>query len=164
MLRRVWTPFAALLGAAGVAALLFPAGALAQEEWLELLRSDIKTQKVELLTAAMKFTPQEADIFWPIYRQYEVELSKNGDARIALIKDYAANYETMTDVKAKELTEQMFKVEDERTKLRKDYFKKVEKALNATEAARFIQVERQIGLLLDTQIAAEMPLVAKRGK
>src|SRR5512145_2274022 len=120
------------------------APSFAQDDVLELLRSDLKTQKTALLTAAMAFTEQEGAIFWPIYREYELELAKIGDARIANIKDYATNYATMTDVKAKELTDNAFKLEEERLKLQKTYYKKVEKALSATSAARFMQVERQI--------------------
>ena len=146
---------------AAVLALSLPGMASAQEEWLELLRSDLKAEKVALLTEAMQFTSEESDIFWPIYREYDLELSKIGDARIALIKDYAASYDAMTDEKAKELADRSFKLEEETLKLRKNYYKKVAKALNSSEAARFMQVERQIGLLVDLQIASELPLVRK---
>ncbi len=128
---------------------------------MELLRSDLKAEKTALLTEAMGFTQQEGAIFWPIYREYELELAKIGDARIANIKDYATNYANMTDVKAKQLVDTAFKLEEDRLKLQKSYYKKVEKALSATSAARFIQVERQIGLLIDMQIASEMPLIRK---
>lgn len=137
------------------------APSFAQDDVLELLRSDLKTQKTALLTAAMGFTEQEGTIFWPIYREYELELAKIGDARIANIKNFATNYDSMTDVKAKELVDAAFKLEEDRLKLQKTYYKKVEKALSATSAARFIQVERQIGLLIDMQIAAEVPLIKK---
>lgn len=144
-----------------ILALSMPGRASAQDEWLELLRSDIKSEKVALLTAAMQFTQEEAEVFWPIYREYDLELSKLGDARIALIKEYAANYDNLTNEKAKEIAERSMNLEEQRLKLRRSYYKKVEKALNSVEAARFMQVERQIGLLIDLQIASEMPLVKK---
>ena len=151
----------AVFSAVALAALL-QGSALAQgEDLLELLRSDLKTEKVALLTEAMEFSSQQAEVFWPIYREYDLELSKLGDSRIALIKDYAANYESMTDAKAKELVQKTFKLEGEVLKLQEKYYQKVEKALSSTEAARFIQVERQIRLLLDVQIAAQIPLVKK---
>ncbi len=137
------------------------APSFAQDDYLELLRSDLKAEKTALLTAAMGFTEQEGTIFWPIYREYDLELAKIGDARIANIKAYAANYDNMTDVKAKELVDNAFKLEEDRLKLQKTYYKKVEKAMTSTQAGRFIQVERQIGLLIDLQIASEMPLIKK---
>ena len=53
----------------------------------------------------------------------------------------------------------MFALEKRRTKLKKKYFKKFEKALSAITAAKFIQVENQINLLIDLQIASDLPLI-----
>ena len=57
---------------------------------IELLRSDIRTQKVALITDRMQFTNQEADAFWPMYRKYEVELAAINDRKISLLKDMSA--------------------------------------------------------------------------
>ena len=131
----------------------------AQEAYIELLRSDVKTKKVAIITEVMQFTNEEANAFWPVYREYEVELSKMGDARIALIRDYARNYDTMTDEKAKELIQRALKLEERRTKLKKRYFKKFDKALSSKTVAKFFQLENQINLLIDLQIASELPLI-----
>lgn len=158
MIRR---SFAVAALALVLATAALPSPAAAQEEWIELLRTDFKTQKVAILTEAMEFTPQQAEIFWPIYREYDLALSKIGDARVALIKDYAASYEQMTEPKAKELAERSFKIEEDTAKLRRDYYKKIEKAINSSTAARFVMVERQIGMLVDLQIASDLPLISK---
>lgn len=131
----------------------------AQEAYIELLRSDVKTQKVAIITEAMQFTNEEGNAFWPIYREYEVDFAKIGDARIVLIKDYAQNYETMTDEKAKELVQRGLKLEERRTKLKKKYFRKFDKVLSSKTVAKFFQLENQINLLIDLQIASELPLI-----
>jgi hypothetical protein len=131
----------------------------AQEAYIELLRSDVKTKKVAIITEVMQFDDEQAKAFWPVYREYEVELSKMGDARIALIRDYAQNYETMTDEKAQELIQRALKLEERRTKLKKRYFKKFDKALSSKTVAKFFQLENQINLLIDLQIASELPLI-----
>jgi len=129
------------------------------EAYIELLKSDLRTQKVAVLTEAMRFTDEGSTVFWPIHREYELELSKIIDDRIELIKDYAQNYDNLTNEKAKELARKVFALEKRRTKLKKKYFKKFEKALSAIIAAKFIQVESQINLLVDLQIASELPLI-----
>ncbi len=129
------------------------------EAYIELLKSDLRTQKVAVLTEAMKFTDEGSTAFWPIHREYELELSKIIDDRIELIKDYAQNYDNLTNEKAKELARTVFDLEKRRTKLKKKYFKKFEKALSAVVAAKFVQVENQINLLIDLQIASELPLI-----
>jgi predicted GH43/DUF377 family glycosyl hydrolase len=131
----------------------------AQDAYIELLRSDVKTKKVAIITEVMQFTDEEARTFWPVYREYEVEFAKIGDARIALIKDYAQNYETMTDEKAKELVQKALKLEGRRTKLKRKYFRKFDRVLSSKKVAKFFQLENQINLLIDLQIASELPLI-----
>ena len=71
--------------------------------YVELLRSDLRAQKVAIITEVMQFTEAEDAKFWPVYREYETELAKINDDRIALIKEYAASYETLTDATADRL-------------------------------------------------------------
>src|SRR5574341_203851 len=75
------------------------------DSYIELMRSEVKTDKKTIITEAMECTEAEAAVFWPVYRNYEFELDKQADARLALIKDYAENFDTMTEAKAKELIE-----------------------------------------------------------
>ena len=46
-----------------------------------------------------------------------------------------------------------------RVKLMRNYYKKFSKALSPKMAAKFLQVENQIWMLMDVQIASELPLV-----
>ena len=129
------------------------------DAYIELLKSDMRTQKVAVITEAMQFTDKESSAFWPVYKKYEFELSEIIDDRIELIKNYVQNYDNLTDEKARQLAKKVFALEKRRTKLKKKYFKRFEKALSSTIAAKFIQVEKQINLLIDLQIASELPLI-----
>jgi hypothetical protein len=130
-----------------------------QEGYVELLRSDVKAKKVAIITEVMQFSDEEAKAFWPVYREYELDLAKLGDARLALIKDYAENYESLTDEKAKDLVNEVFKLEGKRTKLKRKYFKKMDRVLSAKTVAKFFQLENQILLLIDLQIASNLPMI-----
>ena len=136
----------------------------AQEEYMELLRSDVKTQRVAIVTEVMQLKGNVADKFWAVYRDYEYASSKIGDERLALIKDYAAAYETMSDEKASELMGRAFDIDQQRLKLEQQYYGEFEKAVGATTAAKFMQVDNQIGLLIDLQISQSLPLVEKAMK
>ncbi len=158
MFKKLFTVTGALAIMAGI---LAPSAALAQNEmqYMELLRSDIKTQKVAILTEALQLTEEQSAAFWPLYREYDLELSKLGDRRIAQLRSYADNFAALTDEKAKQMADDYFKLEEDRLKLKKNYFKKMEKELGANTAARFTQIENQIELLIDVQLASEMPLI-----
>ncbi len=131
----------------------------APDKYLELMRTDLKAKKVEILTEALALSPQQAETFWPIYRQYDVELAKLSDQRIALIKDYAQAYRSMTDATADSLASRAFDLEARRLALLRQYHKKVGKAVSPIIAARFAQVEATINTLVDLQIRSELPLI-----
>ncbi len=129
------------------------------ESVAEIMRSDVRTQKVAILTATMELTSDEASAFWPTYREYEVALSAVWDQRLGVIKDYAANYETMTDEVARGLMERAFAVDEAQLAVEKEYFEKIAEVLPVTKAARFAQVERRLNHMIELQIASELPLV-----
>jgi len=133
----------------------------AQEANLELVRADLKAQKVALVTLNMGLTDAQSQIFWPIYRKYDAELRTLNDQAIALIKDYAANYEKMTDAKAGELMKGTLSLMDKRLKLLVKVCDDFAKALDPVVAAKFMQCERQITAALDLQIGSQMPLIMK---
>ena len=138
-------------------------GSFAQDiqSYIELLKSDVKTGKKEIITDAMEFTDKESEAFWPIYNEFEYELEKLANKRLENIKDFAANIENLDDKKADELINNSFKFLDERLSLNKKYYKKFAKALTPTVAAKYMQVEYDIQLILDIVISANLPLIEK---
>jgi hypothetical protein len=127
--------------------------------YADLLRSDVRAQKSAILTELMEFSDSEEAKFWPVYREYETALAKINDDRLALIKEYAANYATLTDAVADRLARGALDVEARRQDLKRRYYERFASVLSPKTAARFLQVENQILLLLDLQIAASLPLV-----
>ena len=129
------------------------------EAYMELLRSDVRTAKVEILTDALALSATQGEAFWPIYREYGTELAKLGDRRIAMIKAFAETYGSTTDEQATLFAKDWFALQSGRLKLRKKYFDRVSKAVSPLVAAQFMQVENVAGMLIDIQIAAELPLM-----
>ena len=129
------------------------------DAYIALLRTDLEKRKVHVLSQVMMFTPQEATKFWPVYEAYSKELAQLGDEKLDTIQDYAAHYESLTDPKTDELANRVLDLEGKRTTLKRKYYTKIKEALDTKTAARFLQVENQILLLLDLQIAANLPIV-----
>jgi hypothetical protein len=127
--------------------------------YVELLRADVRGQKVAILTEMMDFTEEEDAKFWPIYREYDVDLSKINDDRVTLIEEYAKNYEQMTDAVADRIARGALDLEGRRHALKQKYYDRLEQALSAKTAARFLQVEGQLLMILDLQISAALPVV-----
>ena len=133
------------------------------DSYIELLKSDVKTDKRAIITEVMAFTEQQAEAFWPIYREFEFELDKLSDARIANIKEFAANYENLTNEKADKLINVSFDFLGDRLNLNEKYYNKFAEALSPIVAAKYMQLENQIQLILDISIVANLPLATKPG-
>jgi hypothetical protein len=127
--------------------------------FVELARSDIKIQKALIIAENLPMTDDEAVEFWPVQRDYETELSKLNDQKLALIVRYANSYQTMSDSEATELAKNSFDLEAKKTDLKRKYFKKFSKVMPATKAARFFQIENQLNMVVDLRVAASLPLI-----
>ena len=127
--------------------------------FIELARSDLKTQKAFILAQNMPLTEEEGAEFWPLQREYETELTKLADERLEIIEDYAARYDTMTDAEASRLARKTFDLEKKKTELKSKYFKRFSKVMPAKKAARFFQIENQLNTAIDLRVAASLPLI-----
>ncbi|MEJ2049547.1 MAG: hypothetical protein P8Y60_06855 [Calditrichota bacterium] len=65
--------------------LMVLAGSLySQQDLVEILRADLKAEKVSIITETMDFTEQESTAFWPIFQEYDLELNKLNDQLLIL--------------------------------------------------------------------------------
>jgi hypothetical protein len=126
---------------------------------IELLRSDVRADKTKIMAAVMQLDDKDAAVFWPIYREYESELAKLYDEKVAGILDYADHYLQMTDAKADDLATRALQWESQRTDLKKKYYERFKKALCPIIATRFLQVENQLLMLVDLQVASSLPII-----
>jgi hypothetical protein len=134
------------------------------DSYIEILKSEVKTDKKAIITETMQFTEQQSAAFWPIYNEFEYELEKLSNKRIANIKDFAANFDSLTDQKADELISKSFDFLEDRMSLNKNYYSKFAEVLTPIVAAKYMQLENQIQLILDLSIAENLPLAKKPGE
>jgi hypothetical protein len=150
-----------------LAASLAATGAVAQttanqagiDSDITLLRSDIQAGKTEVVTTGMQLTDAQGKLFWPLYREYANKQQILGDQRVAIIKDYANAYDSMDDPTADGLVKRQLKYEQDRIKLRAEYYPKFKKAVGAKQAAKFLQIDNRLSMLVDLQLASSIPVV-----
>jgi hypothetical protein len=128
------------------------------DAYIKLLRKDVRSQKSAVMSQVMQLDADEAAKFWPIYRDYDAELSKVNDLRVANIKEYASSYNQLTDAKADELIQSAMAYQKQRMDLLSKYYERMKQEMGAITAARFVQVEYQLLLVIDLQIASELPI------
>lgn len=134
------------------------------DDYIQMLKSNVQSDKIAIITETMNFTDEQSEKFWPIYNEFSNELSKLSDKRIANIKDFAANYDSLSADKANELIENSFQYQKDRLNLNEDYYGTFAEALGPIVAAKYMQLERMIQLLIDIQINANLPFAKNPGE
>ena len=135
---------------------------LLPDDYLNLLRIDLRAAKASVVGEALELSAHEAEVFWPIYREYDGTLAKINSERISVLRDYTANYATFDDDKARDLSRRTFDFMRKRLDLLERYSRKIEKELSPTLAARFAQIESQMLMLVDVQLASDLPLIPRQ--
>ena len=129
--------------------------------YIELLRTDVKKSKAQIMGDVMQLDADQAAKFWPVYKDFESDLSLLGDKVVAVVKNYAENYLKMTDPAADGIPTKILAIEMQRNELKKKYYERFKTAVGAVVATRFLQVENQLERLIDLQIAAELPVISQ---
>jgi hypothetical protein len=134
-------------------------GQTVTDQDIQMLREDLRSQKKQIIAANMQLTDTQAEKFWPVYDAYTQETIKLGDARYALIKEYAQSYNTMTDAQANSFMKRLAAQDEAAVQLRQQWIPKFEKVLTGKQTALFFQLDRRVALLIDLQLASMIPLV-----
>jgi hypothetical protein len=128
------------------------------DEEIAMLRSDLRSNRKQVVAVNMKLTDAEAEKFWPTYEQYVNELVKINDAKYALIKEYMQN-SNITEEQADGLSKRWVEVDASVVQLRLKYIPIFRRALSAKGTAMFFQIDRRVQMMIDLQLASAIPLI-----
>jgi len=129
------------------------------DQLTEILRANLRAEKVKWIEANAPLTSEQAEVFWALYRRYERDRTEVGNEWLANVEDYAAHHENLSEAKAKELLDRSFEVQKKLLDVETRHKNEMMKRLPATVVARFFQVERRLNLLIDLETASQIPLV-----
>jgi len=148
----------------GIAIVCSSFGLFAQNanDYLEVTREVLKTEKKALIAEAMELTEAESPAFWSLYNEYNEKMYVINTKLFDVIKDYSEHYENMSNEKSVELWTNAMEIETELLKLEKTYFKKFLKILPGTKAVRYLQAENKVKNLVDAQLALQVPLFEEK--
>jgi hypothetical protein len=129
------------------------------DEDIKLFRKDLRSLRKQIIAANMNLTDKEAEQFWPLFERYTQELVAKQDSKYGLLKDYAANYTTMTDQQAEKYVLGRADVDEAILQVRLKYFPLFRKVLSGKSSALFFQLDWRLGLIMDLQLASQTPLI-----
>ncbi|MGR8981814.1 MAG: hypothetical protein ACU84H_17225, partial [Gammaproteobacteria bacterium] len=137
-----------------------PASAEEGDE-LKMFRFAMRMDKLDFVKKAMALNPEQEGKFLDQYYRYDIELKKLNDDRFAIIKDYAAKFENITDKEADKLVKRSLNFRKQRNALLEKYYGKLAKSTSKVIAARFLQVESVLQGAGDVAIGSSIPLMSK---
>jgi len=129
------------------------------DEQIALVRQSAHTDRKILIMGNVNFTADESAAFWPAWNAYRAAAAANGDRLLALIKNFAAHYEDMDNLKAKELLTDHFSIKMQDVVIKQNFAKEIDKFMPTKKVMRVIQIENKLDAAINMQLAAEIPLV-----
>ena len=124
----------------------------------QLLLSQIQADRSAIVLKSMKLDDTQMRAFTPVFDAYQADRKKLADRAVELVNSYAANYDSMTDDAAKDILKSWFKLQDDETRLVKDYAKKMGKVLPPAKVLRFVQIENKLTTILRLPTVRGIPL------
>ena len=125
----------------------------------ELIKSYFKLTKMAIVEDAMALSEKDGAIFWPLYKQYDIEASKLNQFRIDYLNDYVEQVENITDEQVDEFLKQANSYGKKMTALKSKYYKLMKKELSSKVAIRFMLVEEYIQTAVKYELLETLPWV-----
>jgi hypothetical protein len=117
-----------------------------------------RAERKAIVSDNMKFSPEEAKAFWPLYDEYEAAMDKIENRHIREIKDFAKNYDSLTDSDAKHKLDEVMLIAQARLNVQKAYIPKFRAAVSEVEVTRFFQIDNKLRAMVQCEIAQMVPL------
>jgi len=137
-----------------------PAGAgEADEASMEILRDTLRSNKKALVAVNLALSDEEARAFWPVYDQYQAELTAVSDRLLQVIDDYKRTFGSTTDDEARKLVDSYLDVQRDRAALLQAYVERFAEALPGRTLMRFYQIENKVHTLMLYELAASIPVI-----
>ncbi|MBN2595929.1 hypothetical protein [Labilibaculum sp.] len=111
-----------------------------------------EAQKISFITQKLELTPDEAQVFWPLYNELEKKRKENRDQGRILFRKLRNNSAELSDKELGDLSDELIELKLQEAKLQKEYHLKYKKILPAKKILTLYHTERQFQNMLLKQI------------
>ena len=128
-------------------------------EEVDLMQAAFGMGKKDIVSAFVNPSASQSEAFWTLYDEYESQRKGLGKDRIALLEQYAQQYETMTSEQADAWTTKVIALQKKTDQLISTYYKKVKGISDGIVATQFYQVEYFILTGIRMELLDAIPFV-----
>ena len=150
---------ALLLAAAMIAPPSFAADPSADVTDMQALRTAVRADKKAFVASLLALTPEEEKKFWPAYDAYQRTLDMTNREKNVTILGVIGQDRPVSDLYAKQIAKDIIVADEMETKARRTLYNRVMRALPATKAVRYLQLEGKIRAVQGYDFAQSIPLI-----
>ena len=108
----------------------------------------IEALRVSFYTHELDLTPAEAQVFWPVFNEYQDKLDAIQRKRNELFREGRMGTGAPAEKDIEVMIVESFRLEQEELDLKQQYFKEFQKVLPMQKIGRLYQAERKFRLML----------------
>lgn len=129
------------------------------KEDLEIIQGIYGKSKKELAVVYMAVPDAQSAAFWKVYDEFETDRKALGQAKVAVLNEYAVNYDTLNDESADRIAKAALKNNMDYQKLSMKYYDKYKKVVGAVYAAKIIEFENYMQLNVQMELQNAIPFI-----
>ncbi len=124
-----------------------------------ILTHEVLTEDYDaLVKEAMALTDVQWKAFEPVFTEYKAVMNPVFEKRIALIKDYVKKKGVLTDAEATAALDGILEIERDEWLVLRDFRKDFLEVIPAVKVLRFWQIENRMMLMLQANLAKDLPM------
>lgn len=130
-----------------------------ESEYVEMLKKNIQDESRMIVADNLTLTEEQAEIFWPLYDEYDATYDKLVDERVKVIEDYMMNYYGLDEETGKELITKSIELKQKVVDIQKEYINKMLDVLPISVVGKFFQIDNRITAIIDIARMANLPFI-----
>lgn len=111
-----------------------------------------EAEKISFITQKLDLSPEEAQLFWPLYNELEKKRRENRNQGKILFRKLRSNSEETSDKELSDLSDELIELKLQDALLQKEYHLKFKKILPAKKTLTLYHTEKQFQNMLLRQI------------
>lgn|GEM_PF-1304933 len=126
---------------------------------LKIKETELLKIRKDIVRDTLKLEDDIARQFWPLYEEYQEQLSELRAKRLELLTDLGQGVDGMSEEEAREYVKDKLEYEEIRLNLGRAYFRKLSRFMNYRTLALYVQVETKIRVYIEAGIEESIPLI-----
>lgn len=104
---------------------------------------DIESIRIAYITRQLNLSPEESQVFWPVYNQYQDELQAFKKDRRKELREAKQNFDVLSDKEVEEVVDDMVQMKQQELDLFLKYHEEFKKILPIRKVAKLYKAESE---------------------